>query len=69
MRHLYTKHYVNGEKIPEGYELTLHKCTLCDYESNEERKVTRHMKLQARLGDALPAEYVAISVEGNDTTS
>ena len=69
MRHLYTKHYVNGEKIPEGYELTLHKCTLCDYESNEERKVTRHMKLHARLGDALPAEYVAISVEGNDTTS
>ena len=64
-RHLYSKHVRKGEKIPEGYDMNLAKCRLCDYTALDESRITRHMKRHVRQGEIIPDEYVALEIEDN----
>lgn len=64
-RHLYSKHIRYGETIPDGYDVKIAKCLLCDYTALDESRITRHMKTHAKYGDPLPDQYIAFEIENN----
>ncbi|XP_067951134.1 zinc finger protein 93-like [Watersipora subatra] len=59
-RHLFV-HYRRGEKIPDGFKVSVHRCGLCEHVTCDESHLRRHYKVHIKRGDTLPPPYDSLS--------
>ena len=62
-RHLFV-HYRRGEKIPDGYTVSIHECPLCDHKTVDTSHLKRHLVVHLKRGESLPPPYHVLQLKG-----